>query len=231
MSPVTAIELVRVTKRFGAVLAVHEVDLGLTGGRVHALVGENGAGKSTWSNILGGVHQPDDGTIVIDGRERTFASPTASRAAGIAVIHQAPALFPHLSVAENVVVGRYPLRRGGRIDRRRMRATATEMLARLGAEIDLDAPASTLSIAEQQIPRLARALSQEARTLVMDEPTASLTGHEVDRLVELVHQLRSQGAAILYITHRLEEYRATRRRRDRAPRRCGGREWAGLGLR
>ena len=113
MSPVTAIELVRVTKRFGAVLAVHEVDLGLTGGRVHALVGENGAGKSTLVNILGGVHQPDDGTIVIDGRERTFASPTASRAAGIAVIHQEPALFPHLSVAENVVVGRYPLRRGG----------------------------------------------------------------------------------------------------------------------
>ncbi|WP_439380170.1 sugar ABC transporter ATP-binding protein [Amycolatopsis lexingtonensis] len=199
------LEVRGVTKSFGAVAAVAGVSFGLHAGEAHALVGENGAGKSTIVKMLAGVHKPDDGTLLLDGNPVEFGSPADAKAAGIAVIYQEPTLFPDLSVAENIVMGRHPRTSLGRIDRAAIRAEAERLFARLGVRIDPARPARGLSIADQQIVEIAKALSADARVLVMDEPTAALSRVEVDRLFTVARTLRQEGAAIMFISHRFEE--------------------------
>jgi rhamnose transport system ATP-binding protein len=202
------LEVHEVTKSFGAVAAVQGVSFRLYPGEAHALVGENGAGKSTIVKMLAGVHQPDTGTLLVGGRETVFHGPADAKAAGIAVIYQEPTLFPDLSVAENIAMGNQPLTRLRQIDRRTMNATAVTLFQRLGVHLDPGRPARGLSIADQQIVEIAKALSSEARVLVMDEPTAALSAVEVERLFAVVRSLRDEGAAIMFISHRFEEITA-----------------------
>ncbi|HET9169212.1 MAG TPA: sugar ABC transporter ATP-binding protein [Actinospica sp.] len=201
--PVLALE--GVSKSFGAVRALRSVSLELFAGEAHALAGENGAGKSTLIKVLAGVHRPDEGTVLLDGAPVEFAGPGDARDAGVAVIYQEPTLFPDLSVAENIFMGRQPKRSLGRVDHRAVREAAAALFARLGVAMDPDRPARGLSIADQQLVEIAKALSFDARVLIMDEPTAALTGSEVARLFAVVRTLREQGAAVLFISHRLEE--------------------------
>ncbi|HEY3712142.1 MAG TPA: sugar ABC transporter ATP-binding protein [Amycolatopsis sp.] len=199
------LEVRGVTKSFGAVAAVAGVSFPLYAGEAHALVGENGAGKSTIVKMLAGVHRPDEGILLLDGEPVGFSSPAAAKAAGIAVIYQEPTLFPDLSVAENIVMGRHPRKALGMIDRAAVRAEAERLFARLGVRIDPGRPARGLSIADQQIVEIAKALSADARVLVMDEPTAALSLVEVERLFSVARALRDEGAAIMFISHRFEE--------------------------
>ncbi|HEY2552242.1 MAG TPA: sugar ABC transporter ATP-binding protein [Streptosporangiaceae bacterium] len=193
------------SKAFGAVQAVAAGSIDLHAGEAHALVGENGAGKSTMVKILAGVLRPDSGDLLIDGQPVTLHGPADAREAGIAVIYQEPALFPDLSVAENIFMGRQPLTTGRRIDRRQMHAAAAELFGRLGVRLDPGRVSRGLSIADQQIVEIAKALSLDARVIVMDEPTAALSAAEVARLFEVMRALRTAGAAVLFISHRLEE--------------------------
>ncbi|MDX2376467.1 sugar ABC transporter ATP-binding protein [Microbacterium sp. LRZ72] len=192
-------------KTFGPVVALADGTVVLEAGEIHALVGENGAGKSTLVKILAGVHHPDAGVFEIDGRPVSFRSVSDSKAAGISVIYQEPTLFPDLTVAENIFIGRQPRGRMGLIRRSEMRDDARALFDRLGVPIDPDRPAAGLSIADQQIIEIAKAISMDARVLVMDEPTAALSGAEVDRLFEVARSLRDEGAAILFISHRFDE--------------------------
>nr|WP_062339755.1 sugar ABC transporter ATP-binding protein [Herbidospora sakaeratensis] len=194
-----------VSKSFGAVRALRGVSLDLAPGEAHALAGENGAGKSTLVKILSGVHRPDEGALLLDGEPVEFHGPADARAAGVAVIYQEPALFPDLSVAENVFMGRHPRRSFGRVDRRAMRTRALDLFSRLGVPLDPARPARGLSIADQQLVEIAKALSRDARVLVMDEPTAALSGPEVERLFGVARSLRDQGRAVLFVSHRLDE--------------------------
>jgi len=194
-----------VSKSFGAVAALRDVRLDLYPGEIHALVGENGAGKSTLVKILAGAHPPDAGTLTLDGQPLVPAGPAHARAAGIAVIYQEPTLFPDLCVAENIFMGRQPQRSLRRIDTAAMRTRAGELFARLGVHLDPDRPARGLSIADQQLVEIAKALSFDARILVMDEPTAALSGVEVERLFGVARSVRDAGAAVLFISHRFDE--------------------------
>src|SRR3954454_9950999 len=215
------LEVHDVTKSFGAVAAVQGGSFPLYGGEAHALVGENGAGKSTIGKMLAGVHRPDTRPLRVRGADVDFAGPADAKAAGIAVIYQEPTLFPDLSVAENIAMGNQPLTRLRQIDRKAMHATADRLFARLGVHIDPTRPARGLSIADQQLVEIAKALNLpaaenpeedpkagEARVLIMDEPTAALSGVEVDRLFAVVRSLRDEGAAIMFISHRFEEITA-----------------------
>ena len=199
------IELVGVAKRFGAVEALKGVDLALFPGEVHALVGENGAGKSTLVKILAGVHRPDGGLMRMRGAEVVFHGPLDARTHGVAVIHQHPTLFPDLDIAENVFMGRQPRDRAGRIDWRGMYREVGQLLATLGVRLNVRTPVRGLSVADQQLVEIAKALSIDARVLVMDEPTASLSAREVARLFAIVRALRGRGVALLFVSHRLEE--------------------------
>jgi len=198
------IELRGITKRFGPVEVLSDVDLSLRAGRVHSLAGENGAGKSTLVKILGGIYQPDSGRILKDGMDTAILGAADARRQGIAVIHQHPAVFPDLSVAENVFVGRQPRRMGG-IDWAAMTGKAQELLSSLRVEIDVRVPVKMLSIAERQAIEIAKALSIDARVLVMDEPTSTISSREVERLFEIVERLKKQGVAILFISHFIDE--------------------------
>jgi len=200
-----ALELLHAAKSFGAVQALIDGSVTLLGGEVHALLGENGAGKSTLVKILAGVYQPDGGTLNVNGRQVALHGPAAARAAGIAVIYQEPTLFPDLTVAENMFIGRQPLRQGRRIDRRAMQRETAAIFERLGVPLDPARLARGLSIADQQVVEIGKALSLEAKVIVMDEPTAALSAAEVDRLFEVIRTLKAQGAAVLFISHRLEE--------------------------
>src|SRR5215207_10628604 len=176
------VELRGASKAYGAVQALRDGDIALRAGEVRALLGENGAGKSTLVKLLGGVIRPDDGELLVDGTPVDFHAPHDARDAGIAVIYQEPTLFHDLSVAENVVMGAHPLGALGRIDRRAMHGTVSGLLDRLGVRLDPERPVRGLSIADQQIVEIAKALSFDARVLIMDEPTAALSGPEVERL-------------------------------------------------
>jgi rhamnose transport system ATP-binding protein len=181
------------------------VSFDLRAGEVHALLGENGAGKSTLIKVITGAHEPDGGTIQIDGRPVERLKPASARAAGIAAIYQQPALFPDLSVAENIALGLEKPAVTRRVRWADRGQRADELLERVGAEIHSDTEVRQLSMPEQQLVEIARALGAGARILIMDEPTASLTAREVDLLLSLVRDLRAQGVGIIYITHRLEE--------------------------
>jgi rhamnose transport system ATP-binding protein len=202
---VPVLSLQHAVKTFGAVRAVVDGTLELFAGESHALVGENGAGKSTLVKILAGVHQPDAGELLMDGQPTVLSGPAAAQAAGIAVIYQEPTLFPDLTVAENIFMGRQPLLAGRRIDRRAMREQLLALFARLGVRLDPGRICRGLSIADQQLVEIAKALSLDARVIVMDEPTAALSATEVSRLFDVVRALRQGGAAVLFISHRLEE--------------------------
>ena len=195
-----------VCKRFGGVVALDEVDFELRGGEIHALLGENGAGKSTLINILGGIHQPDAGVIHVDGRPARIRDVAEADRLGIRLIHQELSLAPNLSVAENLFLGREPSR-FGLLVRRRMVAAARALVSELGLpEIgSVEATVSRLSVAQQQMVEIARALSVKARVLILDEPTASLSGSETEALFVKLRRLREQGVGIIYISHRLEE--------------------------
>ncbi len=197
--------LSQASKNFGAVQALVDGSVTLYPGEAHALLGENGAGKSTLVKILAGVHRPDGGELLVGGEAVSFSGPAASRAAGISIIYQEPTLFPDLTVAENIFMGRQPVGAGRRIDRSAMNKAAADVFARLGVVLDPDRLARGLSVADQQIVEIAKALSLDAKVLVMDEPTAALTNVEVERLFEVMRTLRKQGAAVLFISHRLEE--------------------------
>ena len=174
-------------------------------GEVHALVGENGAGKSTLVKLLAGVHQPDEGSVAVNGETVVIHGPAHSRELGIAVVHQEPRLFPDLSVAENVFLGHAPLSRFRTVDWGAMRRATEGLFAQLDVTIDATAPVRGLAMADQQLIEIAKALSLDARVLILDEPTASLSAHEVDRLFSIVRRLRERGVAILFVSHRLDE--------------------------
>src|SRR3954469_1751191 len=200
-----ALQLVQVRKPFGPVAALPSGSLTVRSGSIHALVGENGAGKSTLVKIIAGLYQRDGGEFLLGGESVDFTSTAQSKAAGIAVIYQEPTLFPDLSVTENIFMGRQPTRSLGRIDRKLMRDEALGLFARLGVRIDPDRPTLGLSIADQQLIEIAKAISLDAKVLVMDEPTAALSGVEVDRLFAVARSLRDEGRALLFISHRFDE--------------------------
>ncbi|MDR6417063.1 sugar ABC transporter ATP-binding protein [Pseudarthrobacter sulfonivorans] len=203
--PVPVLELRGIHKSFGAVKALQGANLSLYRGEVTALVGENGAGKSTMVKTLAGLHQQDRGEVILNGEEISFRDPLHAREAGIAVIYQEPTMFPDLTVAENIFMGRQPLGSFRRIDRKAMRQQALELFSQLGVKIDPDRIAQGLSIADQQVVEIAKAISLDARILIMDEPTAALSGVEVQRLFTVTRTLQARGAAVLFISHRFEE--------------------------
>ena len=203
-TPGFEVRLRGITKSFGGVRALRGADLDLISGQTTGLVGENGAGKSTLVKTLAGIHQPDDGSFELNGLPVSFRNPAESQHAGIAVIHQEPTLFPDLTVSENIFMGRQP-RRAGIVAWGEMNSLARDILSTLDSRLSPSALVSSLSIAEQQIVDIAKALSQNARLLVMDEPTAALSGAEVTDLLRLVTQLNHAGVSVLYISHRLDE--------------------------
>ena len=200
----SVLELRGISKRFGSVEVLSDVDLTLKSGQIHALAGENGAGKSTLVKVIAGIHKPDRGEILKDGRPIVLNGATGAQAAGISVVHQHPALFPELSVAENIFVGRQPLR-NGRVDWSRMNAEARALLDRLRLSVDVRLPVKMLTIAERQSVEIARALSFDARVLILDEPTSAISGVELERLHEIMMNLRSEGVALAFISHFLDE--------------------------
>lgn len=192
-------------KAFGPVKVLEGVEFELLSGEVHALMGENGAGKSTLMKVLTGVHKADSGTIDVDGETVAIGSTTDAEKHGIAIIHQELNLIPHLSVTENLFLGR-ELNTFGLLHRRAMRTRAREWLARVGMQsIDPDMPVARLSVGQQQMVEIAKALGQNARVLIMDEPTAALSERETDTLFALIRELRAGGTGIVYVSHRMEE--------------------------
>jgi rhamnose transport system ATP-binding protein len=199
------LRLTDVSKAFGGVRALRGVSFELMPGEVHALVGENGAGKSTLIKIASGAHRPDSGAVEIGGRVAADLDPPAARALGVAVIHQQPALFPDLTVAENVALALEPIGLWRRVRWVERRVRAAELLARIGAAIDPAAEVCTLTMPEQQLVEIAKAVGADARVVVMDEPTASLSGREVENLFRVIRGLRDRGAGVVYVSHRLDE--------------------------
>ncbi|HVZ63756.1 MAG TPA: sugar ABC transporter ATP-binding protein [Lacunisphaera sp.] len=205
LTPAPLLALRRATKSFGGVRALRGVDFELRAGEVHALLGENGAGKSTLIKIITGAHRPDDGELVIGGERVEHLTPARAQALGITCIYQQPALFEHLTVAENLGLRLEPPGTWHRVDWRGRRARAASLLRRVGAAISPEAEVRTLSMPEQQLVEIACAIGAGARIVIMDEPTASLTQREQELLYAVVRELRAGGAGVIYISHRLEE--------------------------
>jgi len=199
------LEVTGISKSFFGVTVLADVDLDVRAGEVHAVLGENGAGKSTLMKVVAGAHQPDAGTIRLGGEEVTFSHPRDAQLKGVSIIYQEFNLLPDRTVAQNIFLGREPVR-AGVVDSRRMEADTRRLLATLGASnIPPDRLVRELSVAQQQTVEISKALSYEARVLVMDEPTAALSPHETEALFERVRRLQEQGLGILYISHRLKE--------------------------
>ena len=199
------LELSGIRKSFGRIEVLHGVDLNVRAGEVHALLGENGAGKSTLMKILCGIIQPSAGTIRIEGTERQFADYDQAIEAGIGIVFQEFSLIPHLDAVENMFLAREIRGPLGLLDRKAMRKRAAEIMAQLAIDVPLDRPINRLSVAQQQFVEIAKALSLNARILVLDEPTATLTPTEVEHLFKVMRELRKQGVAIVFISHHLEE--------------------------
>ena len=197
------LEIRGVAKRFDATQALEDVSLSLHAGEIHALLGENGAGKSTLIKIVTGVHQPDSGQILLGGQPVTIRSAAEAQRLGVAAIYQEPLLFPDLNVAENIFISHQD--RGAVVGWREMFREADKILAELGMTLDVRKPARGLTLAAQQSVEIAKAISLNVRVLIMDEPTASLSAHEVQELFKLVRDLKRQGVAILFVSHRMEE--------------------------
>jgi ribose transport system ATP-binding protein len=198
------LQLSGIRKAFPGVVALDGVDLTVTAGEVHVLLGENGAGKSTLMHIVGGALLPDAGTIAIDGGISTLDSPADARARGIAIVHQELALVPALSVAENIALGALPTR-AGFVDRARMDALARDGLQALAPELDVQQPVASLRLGQQQLVEIARAMARQPRLLVLDEPTSALTPHETDRLFACIRGRVAAGTSVIYISHRMDE--------------------------
>ena len=194
-----------ISKTFPGVKALQSVSFNVNAGEIHALAGENGAGKSTLTRCIAGVFPPSEGAITFEGKPVAWASPREATVAGIHVIYQEFNLFPHLSAAENIYIGHERRNALGLVDRRRTRREAAEILRRLGVTIDPEALVTELSVADQQMVEIARALVHDVKLLILDEPTAVISGREVDLLFERLHALKKGGVAIIYISHRLEE--------------------------
>lgn len=201
----TVLRMSGICKDFPGVRALDHVDFDLNESEVHALVGENGAGKSTLMKILSGVYRADEGEIELKGKKMFQADPRTMIEAGVSVIYQELNLVPYLSVAENIFLGREPRRAGGFIDWKTMRQEVKKLLEPFGLSVDPRAKIYSIGPAYQQVVEIAKALSLKSDILVMDEPTAALTGNEVDRLFEMIRNLRSSGVSVIYISHRLEE--------------------------
>ena len=194
----------KISKVFAGVVAVDHLDLDIEAGEVHCLVGENGAGKSTMIKMISGQYRPDGGELSVDGRPVHFHGPLDARDAGIAVIHQELQLVPGMSIAENIVLGRWPTGSMG-VDFEAARSLARKVLPTIGLDLSVDTKVEALSIGQQQLVEIARALAHESRVLILDEPTASLSHADSERLIRLISELKAQGLGILYVSHRLEE--------------------------
>ncbi|MDR1935913.1 MAG: sugar ABC transporter ATP-binding protein [Candidatus Accumulibacter sp.] len=201
----TVLRLERISKRFPGVNALTDIDLTVEKGEIHALLGENGAGKSTLMKILSGIHQPDEGRILLDGEERNFASYNQAVAAGVSIIFQEFSLIPDLDAVENIYLGREYTHAFGFLARGAMRREAHALFEKLGIAIDLDAPVRQLSVAQQQFVEIAKALSLNARILILDEPTATLTPSEAGHLFSIMRELKAHGVTMIFISHHLEE--------------------------
>src|SRR4051794_12988615 len=202
--PTEILRMTGIRKQFPGVVALDDVDFRLFPGEVHALMGENGAGKSSLIKVLTGVYGIDAGTVLLAGEPVSFTGPADAQRGGVSTVYQEVNLCPNLSVAENILLGREP-RRFGRIHWSALRRRATELLARLDVSLDVSAPLGQQSIAVQQLVAIARALDVEARVLVLDEPTSSLDPGEVERLLGVMRTLRAEGMAILFVSHFIDQ--------------------------
>jgi ribose transport system ATP-binding protein len=205
MAEAPVLEMRHIRKTFPGVVALDDVDFELRRGEVHILLGENGAGKSTLMKILSGAYQKSVGQIILDGAEVEIKNPRHAQTLGISTIYQEFNLIPHLSVGENILLGREPASLPGLIDQRAIFQTATRLLSGLGVALDPRQPVKELKVAEQQMVEVAKALSLDARILIMDEPTAALTEHEIKDLFATIRRLKEKGVSIVYISHRMEE--------------------------
>lgn len=202
----TFLQMSHITKRFPGVLALSNVDFTLRKGEVHALLGENGAGKSTLMKILSGVYQPDEGDIIFEDQPVSFANPLSAQSVGITIIHQEFNLFPELTVEDNIFIGReFCKNNRWRLDEKQQRQAAIDILQKLNLNISPDTLVADLTVAQQQMVEIAKAISVNAKILIMDEPTAALTETEIDSLFRVTRLLKEQGTGIVYISHRLEE--------------------------
>ena len=201
----TVLEMINIKKSFAGIYALSGIDFSLELGEVHALLGENGAGKSTLIKVLGGIHQPDCGTIKINGKEVKIDGVPAARANGIGIIHQEIVLVPYLSVARNLFLGREIKTGFGTVNYAEQNRRATEMISAIGLNFDAETLVEDLTIAQQQMVEIVKAVSFGGKIIVMDEPTSSLSNEEVEQLFEIIEQLRKQQISIIYISHRMEE--------------------------
>lgn len=199
------LEMEGVSKRFSGVKALNNVEFRVKSGEVHALIGENGAGKSTLIKILSGIHQMDTGTICFDGSKVIIQSPRHAQQLGIATVHQELNLFPALSVSENIFIGRLPRKKSGIVDWHLLKKETEKLFSKLGIEIDPTTTVESLGVAEKQLVEIARALSQGAKLVIMDEPTSSLSQGEAERLFKIITALKANGITFIYVTHKLEE--------------------------
>ena len=199
------LQMKNIHKKFPGVYALKNVDFDLKSGEVHALLGENGAGKSTLIKVLGGIYRAEEGKIVIQGKETLINSVADARETGISIIHQEIMLVPNMTIAENIFMGREPTTRLGGVNYRRMNTEAQALIDGFGMNIDASRKVATLSIAQQQMVEIVKAISAKAKIVVMDEPTSSLTDTEVEHLFALIKQLKAQNIGIIYISHKLEE--------------------------
>jgi ribose transport system ATP-binding protein len=199
------IELKSISKSFPGVKSLDEVDFSARAGEIHALLGENGAGKSTLIKVMAGAYVPSSGTILFDGKERQWNSPREAKDAGIHVIYQELILFPELTVAENIFIGNQPLNRYGSVDYTEMAKRSKALLAKLGHDLNPQVRVKNLSVADQQMIEICKAMTGDVKLLVLDEPTAVISGREADMLFERMRLLRGAGVCVIYISHRLEE--------------------------
>ena len=201
----TVLTMKGIKKSFSGVYALSGIDFSLNLGEVHALLGENGAGKSTLIKVLGGVYQPDEGSILIDGQEAKISNIKDARHYGIGIIHQEIVLVPYLSVAQNIFLGREIVKANKVVDIAEMNRQSAKMLSSLGVNIDETALVGNLTIAQQQMVEIIKAVSFQAKIIVMDEPTSSLSNEEVEQLFDIIAKLKENQVSIIYISHRMEE--------------------------